>query len=144
VTLRGGRLARLLAIPLFGLGALVTLGPMAALDCAEPFLRSLSPDRQHSLTVCPRFRQAAGQTGDGPAWVVLRDVHGRIEGVVDLGLTGSIGRTVQWDQGRVALPLIAEFALPETLASPFPGFVREVGWRLRAAAGMAPSDAEFR
>jgi hypothetical protein len=140
-------LARKLALPIFALGALAALGPMATLDCQEPFLRSVSPDGQHSITVCRRFRWTVGMPGqgsDGPGWVVLRDAERRIAGVVDLGMLGSIGTPASWTATEGELPLIARFTLPAEPASPFAGFLREVGWRLRAAIGVTPSDTDFR
>jgi hypothetical protein len=134
-------------ILLLGLAGLVVL-PQGFLACADaPFLRSASRDGAHELTVCRRPVVAPampGQGSDGPGWAVLRDSRrGLIEGVVAIDALISIGHPPAWEPRRVTLPLVAEFDLAPPASTPL-AWLRDRLWRLRAWAGLVPSDSRFR
>lgn len=140
-----GVLGVVATVPL-AMAALLAVIPQGSLACAAPFMRSVSPDGSHELTVCRRPHHGAlpGQGSDGPGWAVLRDRAGYIGGAVSVRSLVEIGHPPEWEAGLARIPLVAEIALfPEDV----PGFLRAIEdrvRRLRAHLGLVPSSEAFR
>jgi hypothetical protein len=134
------------ATPLAVVAALAA-APEGSLRCADPVLRSVSPDGTHELTVCPRrsWRFAMpGQGSDVPGWVVLRDRDGRIAGVVDVGVMLEIDQPAEWDGDVAVLPLAARI---EPFPRDLPTWRRAIDDRRRRLAahlGLVPRSEDFR
>lgn len=121
--------------------------PESGLSCAEPFLRSESPDGRHVLTVCRGWMLFAmpGQGGsDAPGVVVLRDAAGNLGGAVALGFLGEIGHEPYWPPGHAAIPLVARIPLPSEDRSALRRWAEDRLWRLRNLAFLLPSSDAFR
>lgn len=121
------------------------LVPQGRLACADPLLRTGSPDGAYAVTVCyrPMWLAMPGGGGDGDGWVVLRDQGGAILGVVDLRGPIEFQEPTRWSRDSVLLPLNAGFDLPQPAPPPLRWF-RDRVWRVRALLGFVPSDAAFR
>ena len=127
---------------------LLLLAPEGRLACAEPEVTEHSPDRAWTLTLCrrPMLFAMPGGASDAPGWIVLRDAHGAVRGVVDLGMVqsyGAAGMPTRWGAGEVVVPLVAELPL-RPASGPFARWLEERVWRLRALFGLTPTDDEFR
>lgn len=126
-------------------GLALALVPEGRLSCREPSLDAASPDRAWTLTVCrrPMLFAMPGGASDAPGWIVLRDSRSAIRGVVHLDmmqLLGEAGGDPIWEDGRIALPGLAEMPLAPA-AGPVSRWLGDRLWRLRALAGLVPSDA---
>lgn len=136
-----------LAAPPLLLAAALALAPEGSLRCADPVLRSESPDGTHVLTVCRRasWRPAMpGQGSDGPGWAVLRDREGHISAVVEIGALIELGHPPQWERNHALLPLVADLApFPEDFLGPL-RVIEDRRLRLAAHLGLARRGEEFR
>ncbi|GJE55216.1 hypothetical protein EKPJFOCH_1705 [Methylobacterium thuringiense] len=137
--------AVLLALPVVALLSFL-LAPERHLACDETWLKERSPDHAWTLTVCRRPMMFAmpGGGSDAPGWIVLRDADDAIRGVVHLEMmqllaeAGPAGGT-RWQPDRVMLSGLAEMPLvPAT--SPVSRWFADRLWRVRASAGLVPSD----
>lgn len=131
------------------IGIVFALLPEGRLGCSDPVEREASPDAAWTLTLCrrPMWFAMPGGRSDSPGWVVLRDLHGAIRGVVDLSMIQSYRATSAtgpvWEPGWVRVPLAAE--LPLTAASgPVARWMEGRIWRWRALLGLVPTDDMFR
>lgn len=142
---RIGRL-RGLAVGLVVLAGLALgLAPEGRLACAEPWLDAASPTRAWTLRICrrPMLFGMPGGSSDAPGWIVLRDAHGAIRGVVHLDmmqLLHDVRGDPRWEGDRVVLPDLAEMRLISA-PDPVARWLADRIWRLRALAGLVPSDA---
>lgn len=121
--------------------------PESGLACAEPFLRTESPDGRHVLTVCRGWLPFAmpGQGGsDAPGVVVLRDAAGHLGGAVAIGMLGEIGHPPRWPPGQAVIPLVAEIPLPPEGRGALRRWAEDRLWRLRNLAFLLPRSDAFR
>lgn len=136
-----------LALPPLLMAAALVLAPQGSLACADPLLRSESPDGGHVLTVCRRssWRPAMpGQGSDGQGWAVLRDRAGHIAGVVDIGTLLELGHAPEWEPDHAAIPLVARIG---TFPAEMPAYrrvMRDRAVRVAAHLGLAPGSEAFR
>lgn len=134
-------------VPVVALG--FALLPEGRLGCADPMERETSPDAAWTLTLCrrPMWFAVPGASGDAPGWIVLRDVHGGVRGVVDLGMVQSYraaeGMKTMWEPGWVRVPLAAELPL-DAASGPVARWVGGRLWRWRTLLGLVPTDDQFR
>ncbi|KQT86862.1 hypothetical protein [Aurantimonas sp. Leaf443] len=127
-----------------GVPLAVVLAPEGRLACDEPYLTEARPDGAWSVKICgrPRFFAMPGGGSDAPGWIVLRDAHGAVRGVSSLSmlqLYGMMGEDTDWTRRRVSRPMVFDLPL-----DPAQGRIErwwdERIWRLRALAGLTPSD----
>ena len=141
------RLAAGLAVAVVGIVVITVFVPEGRLACPEG-LQDHSPDGAWTLSLCPRPMAIAmpGQSGDAPAWIVLRDVGGLIRGVSALDMVqnyGASGTPPIWDRRQVTIPLTVELPLPPARGR-LQAWLEDRMWRLRALTGMTPRSEDFR
>jgi hypothetical protein len=137
---------RWLLVPVLAAAGFAAL-PEAGLACAQPTLRSESPDGRHVLTVCRGRMPFAmpGQGGDAPGVVVLRDAAtGRIAGAVSVGTLAEIGHPAQWTPTAAEIPLVAEIPFPPQDRRPVARWTEDRLWRLRNLLWLLPRSETFR
>ena len=136
----------LLVVALLLVAALL---PEGRLGCTDPELRETSPNRAWSLTLCrrPMWFAMPGGSGDAPGWIVLRDAHEAIRGVVDLSMVQAYrsaeGAPTEWEPDHVRVQLVAELPLVPA-SGPVIRWVDARLWRWRALLGLVPTDDMFR
>ncbi|WP_427026269.1 hypothetical protein ACP4J4_19255 (plasmid) [Aureimonas ureilytica] len=124
------------------------LAPEGRLGCDDPYLTQARPGGGWSVTVCgrPRFFAMPGGGSDAPGWIVLRDEHGAIRGVSALAMLqiyGMMGGETEWTAQSVSRRMVFDLPL-DPAQGRFERWVRERVWRLRALAGLTPTDEDFR
>lgn len=126
----------------------IVLTPEGRLRCEDPYLTEAQPGGQWSLTVCGRHKFCAmpGGGSDAPGWMVLRDDHDTVRGVSALAmlqLYGTMVGVTEWTTRSVSRSIV--FGLPlEPAQGRLERWWNERIWRLRAVAGMTPTDEDYR
>lgn len=142
---RVGRRWRLAGGSVVLAGLALGLAPEGRLACAEPWLDAESPTRAWTLRICrrPMLFGMPGGSSDAAGWIVLRDAHGAIRGVVHLDmmqLLYDVRGDPRWEGDRVVLPDLVEVRLIPALG-PVARWLADRVWRLRALGGLVSSDA---
>ena len=128
------------------LSIVVLAAPEGRLSCDEPYLTDTSPDGRWTLTLCrrPLFFAMPGGGSDAPGWFVLRDDQQAIRGVSGLSMVqlyggAAPGTSTEWTAHDVRRIFVVDLPL-DRAGSGFERWWDDRIWRLRAVAGLTPTD----